>query len=224
MRSTSSALPGVQRQQSVHAAEPYTSSRRASWGSERIGSGSRRDSCFAQLDDRLAGEGHLRLVDTGFLAGADSGDPLLTRDRLAYRRRDLDDQRDGRRLRRHPAATPGIRLRTATRIAQDALNGYDPRHLDMLTPDRPRRCRAQLAHAVCAELQAATRSALGSAAPVEPLTRSSGVYAAATRRRAARLRGGQDWPCGEARGSLERVAGYPAGDGGSGVGVLSTRR
>jgi hypothetical protein len=42
---------------------------------KRIGSGSRPDSYFAQLDDRLAGEGHLRLVDTGFLAGADSGDP-----------------------------------------------------------------------------------------------------------------------------------------------------
>ena len=46
---------------------------------KRIGSGSRRDSCFAQPHGRLAGEGHIRLVDTGFLAGADCGDPTHRR-------------------------------------------------------------------------------------------------------------------------------------------------
>ena len=178
---------------------------------------------FAQLHGRLAGR-----ATPGVWIRASSpartAVTLLTGDRLAYRRRDLHDQRDGRRLRRHPAAPPKIRLRSATRVDQGPLSGYDPRHLDMLTPDRPRRCRAQLACTVCAELQEAARSAVGSHAPVETPSRSSGVHAAATRRRPAGSAVSRTGHPAQARRCGKRVAGYPVGDGGSGAGVLSTRR
>ena len=224
MLAASSALPGVQGQQSVHAAEPYTRARarRAKSETDWVRQSTRQ----LRSRSRTAGS-RGRATSASWMRAsspARTAVTLLTGDRLAYRRRDLHDQRDGRRLRRHPAATPGIRLRSATRVDQGPLSGYDPRHLDMLTPDRPRRCRAQLACTVCAELQEAARSAVGSHAPVETPSRSSGVHAAATRRRPAGSAVSRTGHPAQARRCGKRVAGYPVGDGGSGAGVLSTRR
>lgn len=123
----------------------------------------------------------------------------------------------------HPAATPAIRLRTATRVAQDAPNGYDPRHLDMLTPDRPRRCRAQLAYARAPDCKRRhARARFGRAC------RAAHPLVWYVRRRDKAAGGPAPRWAGLAMRRSPRVAGslagYPAGDGGSGVGVLSTRR
>ena len=86
MLSMSSALPGVRGQQSVHAAEPYTCSGRERVGNpQRIGSGSRRDSCFARLT--AGSRPALRRVDVGtsgplilpgFFIGLTAGALVLT--------------------------------------------------------------------------------------------------------------------------------------------------
>ena len=185
MLSTYGPLPGVQGQQSVHAAEPYTSS-----GRERV----------VEIQNGLGPAVDATAASRSWTAGS--------RGRATRRRVDRASS---------PARTAGPgRSGTPQRLRS--------RNLDMLTPDRPRRCRAQLAYAVCAELQEAARSAVGSHAPVETPRRSSGVHAAATRRRPAGSAVSRTGHPAQARRCGKRVAGYPVGDGGSGAGVLSTRR
>ena len=135
-----SALPGVQGQQSVHAAEPYTYSGRGapSWKSATDWLRQSTKSCFAHVSAaRLAAA--LRLVDTGPLAGVDRGEPL-PQERSARGIGGLTSTANatggaGADIAPGP---PGFNFGQRAGWVRDALNGYDPRRLDMLTPDRPR--------------------------------------------------------------------------------------
>ena len=80
-----------------------------------------------QLGDRLAGEGYRGFFEIDYLADVDTRRALPRRDQPAHQRRDVDDQRHGRRLRRHaavplpPARVPGRRLRDRRRRHQPPL-------------------------------------------------------------------------------------------------------